>query len=449
MSKQIRRKDRAGAVLKNGEYQRKDGLYEYKYIENKKRHSIYAKDLQELRKKVNEHEKIIRFGLDSDKQGTSLDDLFNIWKQVKRGISITTRRSYLEKYNKHIHPVLGNSFVSSITKTIIRRFYITLYESGLSIGSIKLVHCVLHQLLSLAVEEKIIPTNPSDNAIDDLIAETTSDSKNRYDIHPLTVNEERLFVSYLENSKRHLPEKWFYLILLNTGMRIGEAAALTWDDIDFSRRLIHVKKTLVYCEPSENSSKEFSVKQPKTHNSLRDIPMSNDVIRYLTELRDWQIRHHYRQSVTINSHSGFVFVHRSGTPYYTTEANRKLQSIITWCNKAVKRRLTDTTEIQPVLLPDTLTPHVLRHTFGTRSIEAGMSPKTLQMLMGHASIQITMDLYVHPTDDFKFAEMELLDNYRQKQQINNGRSTTDLRHLSNQTQRDMMTYVDPFCDNNE
>lgn len=90
------------------------------------------------------------------------------------------------------------------------------------------------------------------------------------------------------------------------------------------------------------------------------------------------------------------------------------------------------------------TPHTLRHCFGTRAIEAGVEPKTLQMLMGHAKISITLDLYVHVTEDYKNDEFQKLLDYRKAQQISNADSTTLLPQYTEDLLRVMKTYVDPY-----
>lgn len=159
-----KRKDKSRVVLKKGESQRKDGTYDYRWTsKNGKRHSIYAQTLEELRIK---EEVVVRDEMDgirAEARCTTLNELFEVWAQVKRGLKDNTYQNYLYVYRQFVEPDFGQSRISSIKKTDIKRFYNMLADQrGLKISTIESVHTVLHQVLTTAVEDNYLRSNPSD-----------------------------------------------------------------------------------------------------------------------------------------------------------------------------------------------------------------------------------------------------------------------------------------------
>lgn len=209
----------------------------------------------------------------------------------------------------------------------------------------------------------------------------------------LTENETKLFLQVAEKY-RYFNE---YSLALETGMRIGEILALKWSDIDFVNRAIYVNRTLVYvkCEDKDDPNYgkyRYLFHPPKTDKGKRRIPMTLKAYQVLKRQELW------KNGIAAKGHKapeGFeelVFVTTRNTPISPRDADKIMQDI----SKDINRL---DSGFEP------LSPHTLRHTFATRCIERGMNPKTLQIILGHSSIQITMNLYCHVTEDTLISEM--------------------------------------------
>lgn len=160
-----RRKDNKNRVLKEGEYQRPQGYYEYRWRDKmKKRHSIYGKTLEELREK----EKSITLDvLEGINRFTNLtvNDMYDRWVNVKRGLKPTTFQNYKYMYEMFVREDLGRMKLSEVKKTDVRAFYNRLHEQrGLKVATLDTVHNVLHQVFDIAVDDEFIRNNPSSRA---------------------------------------------------------------------------------------------------------------------------------------------------------------------------------------------------------------------------------------------------------------------------------------------
>ena len=188
----IKRKDKSRVVLKKGESQRKDGTYDYRWTSrNGRRHSIYAQTLEELRIKEDAITRDEMDGIRAEARCTTLNELFEVWAQVKRGLKDNTYQNYLYVYRQFVAPDFGQSRISSIKKTDIKRFYNMLADQrGLKISTIESVHTVLHQVLTTAVEDNYLRSNPSDNVLRELKKEKEFEAVKR---KALTIPEQNLF----------------------------------------------------------------------------------------------------------------------------------------------------------------------------------------------------------------------------------------------------------------
>lgn len=266
-----RRKDKNRRVLKEGESQRKDGTYDYRWrTSNGKRHSIYAKTLEELREKEAAVMRDKSDGIRTDANNVTLNDIFEMWVVLKKGLKDNTFQNYQYMYNQFVYHDFGLSKISKLKRSDVRRFYNMLAdEHNLKISRIDNVHTVLHQVLDLAVEDEYLRSNPSDNALKELKQSRNFDSEKKM---ALSVAEQAAFLDFLENSRQYGHWKPIFDVMLGTGLRFGEVTGLRWEDVDFENGVIKINHTLVYY----NHAKEgcyFSINTPKTKAGYRDVPI--------------------------------------------------------------------------------------------------------------------------------------------------------------------------------
>ena len=275
----IKRKDKSRVVLKKGESQRKDGTYDYRWTSrNGRRHSIYAQTLEELRIKEDAITRDEMDGIRAEARCTTLNELFEVWAQVKRGLKDNTYQNYLYVYRQFVAPDFGQSRISSIKKTDIKRFYNMLADQrGLKISTIESVHTVLHQVLTTAVEDNYLRSNPSDNVLRELKKEKEFEAVKR---KALTIPEQNLFLNYLKRTPKY--QHWYpiFAVMMGTGLRVGEATGLRWCDIDLKERTISVNHTLVNYDHRETEGRKgcyFNCYSPKTEAGKRMVPMIETV----------------------------------------------------------------------------------------------------------------------------------------------------------------------------
>jgi len=222
-----RRKDNKKRVLKEGEYQRANGTFEYKWRDKiGKHHSIYAKTLDELREKEID---VLRDALDGirlDKKDLTINDLYNLWVQIKRGLKDNTFQNYKYMYTQFVKPDFGNMRIIDLKRTDVRAFYNRLAdEQHIKTSTIDSIHTVLHQVIELGVEDDYLRYNPSDNALKELKKAHNNDSEKR---RALTIPEQELFENFLNKQGQY--NKWYpiFTVLLWSGLRIGEITGLRW-----------------------------------------------------------------------------------------------------------------------------------------------------------------------------------------------------------------------------
>lgn len=397
-----KRKDKDRIVLRKGESQRKDGNYDYRWTtRDGKRHSVYAKTLEELRAK---EEEILRDkcdGIKTEARYVTINDVFEVWKQLKRGLKDNTFQNYKYMYEQFVKPDFGNTRVSQLKKSDVKRFYNMLAdERALKVSTIDSIHTVLHQVLDMAVDDAYLRNNPSDNVLKELKQAHNFNTEKR---KALTVAEQELFLDFLR--RNHQYNHWYpiFAVMVGTGLRVGEVTGLRWCDIDLKENLIDVNHTLVYYNHAENGC-YFNINTPKTKAGVRNVPMLEFVKQAFIEERKYQIANGIRCSVKIDGYTDFIFVNRFGAAQHQGTLNKALRRIIRDCNDEVLERK----EENPVLLPR-FSCHSLRHTFTTRMCEAGVNIKVIQDALGHSDISTTLNIYADVTKELKKKEFEGLE----------------------------------------
>ena len=406
-----KRKDSHRIVLKKGEYQRTNGTYAYRWTDGKgKRHEVYARDLDDLRAKEKEIDADTNEGLKVEARYVIINEMYDLWEQLKRGIKDNTFENYKYMYNTFVRPSFGKKRIQTLKKSDVKIFYNYLADQRcLQASTIDSIHTVLHQVLDMAVDDKYIRNNPSDKALKELKQSHVFKTEKR---RALTIAEQELFLNYLRNNETY--SHWYpiFAVMLGTGMRVGEITGLRWCDIDIDNGVIDINHTLVYyCHRHEVELNGcyFNINTPKTKASNRKIPMIESVKEAFLMEKSNQEKTGIKCSAVIDGYSDFIFVNRNGKTQHQGTLNKAIRRIIRDCNDEVL--LND--ENATVLLPH-FSCHSLRHTFSTRMCEAGINVKVIQDTLGHQDISTTMNIYTDATKEMKKQEFESLDNYLKK-----------------------------------
>lgn len=398
------RKDSKGRRLKDGESERKDGRYSYRYIDTRtgKRSSIYAKDLFELRDKEKKIEKDMEDNILTDVsiKKLTLNELFDEYIGTRQ-IAETTKANYIHTWNNRVRNEIGNLKVVQIRPSQIKLFYAGLGRAGYAHSTIKTIHNMIYPALELALEDDIIRKNPARKALGDY----GCDAKERV---PLTEEQEQKLLDFVKNSNIYNIYYPMLVVMLGTGVRCGEMIGLTWKDIDFSEKLLNIDHQLIYKNYGDGCY--LHITTPKTNAGIRTIPMSKRVCKAFEEQRKINFMLGIDRSVEIDGYNGFVFTAKSGRPLMPSAVNNVLYNIVKAYNNA--EEATAKRERRKAKFLPKFSAHVTRHTACTRMAENGMDVKVLQYVMGHANIDVTMQVYNHITDisrvEKEIAKMDLM-----------------------------------------
>lgn len=402
-----RRKDSKGRVLKENETQRPDGTYSYRWrTADGKRHAVYGRTLEELREKEQAVLKDKSDGIRTNAQKVTLNDIFDMWVQLKKGLKENTFQNYIYMYEQFARDDIGQLKITTLKRSDIRRYYNRLIdERCLKIATVDNIHTVLHQVIDLAVEDGYLRNNISDNALKELKQARNLFTEKR---KALTVEEQNLFMDYIKSSPMY--QHWYpiFALMLGTGLRVGEATGLRWEDVDFENNTISVNHTLVYFNHSKGGC-YFGINTPKTRAGERTVPIIDSVKEALLQEKKNQSLAGLKCNVRVEGFTDFIFVNRFGNVQHQGTLNKALRRIIRDCNDEVLER----GNANAVLLPK-FSCHTLRHTFTTRLCESGINIKVIQSVLGHADISTTLDIYADVTKDLKKAEMQTFEDFMNK-----------------------------------
>lgn len=376
------RKDSKNRVLKNGETERKDGRYMFRYTDRKtgQRKTIYARDLPELREKeksaLSDVEDNIR--TDGNVKSLTVNDLFRHYLGI-REISESTKVAYRSAWKSHVEGSIGQYKVVQVLPSDIKKLYSRMSQKGLAKGSIKHIHNLLHPVLEMAVDDDIIRKNPAKAVWKDYGREPEEKKA-------LTVAQQKRLMEFVKSDTMYKCYCPMLTIMLGTGVRCGELVGLTWDDVHMEKKKIHIRRTLVYKDYGDGL--RLHVSTPKTKSGTRTIPMSDSVYNAFAQQKELNsLLGKDRNVFEVEGLKNFVFITRNGRPILMCSVNKILANIVKALNALGQE------ETFP-----SISAHTMRHTFCTRMAENGMDIKVLQYLMGHANINITMQVYNHIAD---------------------------------------------------
>lgn len=400
------RKDDRNRGLYTGEFQRKNRTYEFRYTDSAgKRRSFYAPTLEELREKEKEYQRSLLNGVDTYLEGeATVDYMFDRYISNKPEIRARTKENYKILYKRLVKNVIGNRKVSELMFSDIVYFYkYLLEEKNLLLNTVKGVQNLLHPVFEMAVKDDIIENNPCTGA---LTYASQKPGRNHGVRHALTLEQQRSFMRYVEETPKYRHWLPLFTVMLGTGMRVGEVVGLRWKDIDLENGRIDVNHSLVYYaeEGAETTKSVMHVSLPKTVAGIRIIPMMPRVKDAFIEERKAQ-RKTGKNISNIDGMTGFIFCNRFRQVQNPQTINRTIKRIVSDHNvdeliRAKRERR------EPVILP-VFSCHIFRHTFCTRFCEHEDNLKVIQSIMGHADIETTMDIYAEITEMRKKKAFEI------------------------------------------
>ena len=400
------RYDRNHVRLNKGESVRADGRYCYRWTSGDgKRQTVYANTLNELRFKEQGIAKDREDGIKEDQTNTTVNDVFELWKQTKRGIRDQTFKSYIYMYELFVKPNFGRKRIQQVKRTDVKMLYNGLVESrGLSIATLDNVHTVLHQVLQLAADDYIIRNNPSDRMLTELKRSYGRSEPRK----ALTAAQEQLLFKSMLKDPKYRP--WYPLIYImaNTGMRVGEITGLRWCDVNFMTSEISVNHNLIYYRHRKGRDCYYAINSPKTKAGIRTIPMTESVKKAFRMQMEYMKEAGIKSIDHIDGYDDFIFVGRYGHVRNQSTINSAIHRMVKNINLDILEK--NGLDSDPVLIPD-FTCHILRHTFATRLCERGVNIKVIQDVMGHADFQTTMNIYVNVTNEVKKQELDKFESF--------------------------------------
>ena len=371
-----------GKELGKGISQRKDGLYQGRFVNRfGKKQTLYAKTLKDIRQKLRNAQYEDEKALNVVTKEITLDEWYKVWMATcKKNCRESTKTTYAGQY-KRVQKALGWRKLTSLNLIIIQQ---AINELGTD-NQRKETKKILVDMLSKAVDADLLIKNSA------RMVNTVISKEEKKERRVLTIRETSIFLEYTKDTFYYD----LYILALETGMRIGELMGLKWSEIDYDKSVLYVRRSLCYFR--RDGKYVFEWHDTKTHNSKRVIPLTKQAVKALK--RQW-IR---RQSILLKNASEVQEEYRDLV--FVTKNNRPTQQfIVAECiDVAIRRIRKDYPEFEG------FSPHCFRHTFATRAIERGMQPKILQKLLGHGSLQTTMDLYCHVTEDTLYDAMSLMD----------------------------------------
>ncbi len=413
-----KKRDNKGRILRQGERQREDGRYEYRYKDIKGyTRSLYSWKLVEtdklpkgkksslsLRELEKQALKDVDDGINTySAYKTSLNSFFDSYIEMKYELKQSTRTNYKYMYKKYVFDNLGVKDIASIRYSDIKKFYIHLIKDvGFKPNSMEIIHTILHPILTTAVRDGLIRLNPTDGVMAEIKKSHDWEKPKR---HALTEGQQSAFINYISSNRKYQHWLSVFTVLLGTGMRVGEFVGLRWADCDFEENLISINHNLIYRQ-QDSGKCEYHITTPKSKSGVRIIPMLSEVKSALLKEKTTQRETGYNQTV-IDGYDGFIFQNRFGECLNAHCINRAIERISRDYNKEENQKSQFECR-EPILLPH-FSAHNLRHTFCTRFCENETNLKIIQEIMGHADISTTMNIYNEATKEKKlesFANLE-------------------------------------------
>ena len=401
MASKGQRRDSKHRILHTGESIRANGKYQFKYNVDGKPKFLYSwrlvpSDPQPVGKQpclsLRELEKLVGKDMESrlDPLGKKItvNELIARYLKTKTGVKPNTLGNYKFVQNIMKNEEFGSKKIVEVKTSDAKLFLIKLQQDGRGSSTIKTVRGVLRPAFQMAVDDDILMKNPFGFELVGVIINT------EHTREAVTREQMNKFLKFVHNDNVYYKYYDVFYILFHTGLRISEFCGLTIKDIDMENRIINIDHQL-----QRTSNMEYIIESTKTNAGTRKIPMTEDV--YQTFKRILQNRPTDLPEIMVSGYCGFLFRDKKGMPEVAMHWQHRFRHAVERYN-----------DIFRVQIPN-ISPHVCRHTYCSNQARAGMNPKTLQYLMGHSDISVTMNVYTHLGLDDAKNEMIRLEELEQ------------------------------------
>ena len=405
-----KRQDNRNRILNEGEYQRADGRYRFRYVDiHGNEGNLYSWRLDHndpipkgkkmelsLREKEKQLEPDMFSGLVLGGGGFTVLELVEKYVSLKIGVRQSTYAGYKTVINLLKKDDFGKKRIDKVKLSDAKAWLIKLQRvDGKGYSSIHTIREVLRPAFQMAVDDDVLMKNPFQF---ELAGVVVNDAVTR---EAVTKDQMRRFLKFIHDDVVYCKYYEVIYILFHTGMRISKFCGLTMRDIDLEKRTINIDHQL-----QRTSKREYVIEPTKTNAGTRVIPMTNEVSEMFRAIIE--DRPNYKVEKVVDGYTGFLFLDKNGMPLVAMHWEHRFNHMVRRYN-----------EIYKVQMPN-ITPHVCRHTYCFNMAKSSMNPKTLQYLMGHSDIAVTLNVYTHvglEDAEKELQKMQGLENARKEMGI--------------------------------
>ena len=400
------RRDKRRRVLRPGETIRADGRYQFKYMVDGKPKFFYSwkleptdplpagrkpcKSLREMEESLEVRSIICP---NSDDDTMTVMELVQRYLSLKTGVKPNTRINYNFVVNTLMKDSFSQKPIGKVKMSDAKLWLVKMQSEGKGYSTIHSIRGVVRPAFQMAVDDEILWRNPFNFEMREVLI---NDSVKR---EAISRKDMRIFLDFLKNDRHFKKYYEAIFILFHTGLRISEFCGLTVGDIDLENRTINVDKQL----QRDTKGKRYII-STKTKAGARLLPMTDAVYHCFAAIL--RRRKPPKVEPIIDGIGNFLFYDANGNPTVAMHWEHYFNHMVKKYNDIYKYQLPK------------ITPHVCRHTYCTNMALSGVSAKTLQYLMGHSDISITLNVYTHIKFDDAQKEVELVQEQQQKEMEN-------------------------------
>lgn len=383
-------KDLNGKSLGKGFSQRKDGRYEARASINGVKIDIYSSNLKELKQEFRKRKEEIYREEVLEGKPVTVAEWFNDWFETCKMPQLktaTAANNYRRKFVNRYGAILGDMKLKDVRQIHIQRATNELIQKGYNARNVGDALSVLRQCYDTALANRMVLVNP---CVGVMLP------------HYPPVAERRVLAKWEVQLLSEVVQNRFYMevyhICMLTGMRVGELGGLEWQDVDFTKKEIRIRRSL---SASYDKGRHLEMTSPKTANSIRVIPFFDNVADYFLSWKQKQdeAKQHMGKRWRNTSYGDLVFTTSLGSPLtryaFQHDINKVVEQMEVCEAVHAMQEHRQPREVE----------HAFRHTFATRCHEKGMNPYFIQKVMGHSNYNTTLS-YTHIMDETRENEVK-------------------------------------------